>query len=104
MRCKDWLVDFQPIRASHFARLGLEAGQVPAVDAGALEKDDLAQGGEDLRGRRGDGFLPQPAQRCLPRRRVGFQEPVEEGLSLVAEQPAKDGERSRRGPAREPLR
>ena len=74
------------------------------MDAGALEKDDLAQGGEDLRGRRGDGFLPQPAQRCLPRRRVGFQEPVEEGLSLVAEQRRKTAKGHVVGPAREPLR
>ena len=29
----------------------------------------------------GDGFLPQPAQQRLPRRRVGFQEAVEEVLA-----------------------
>ena len=53
MRCKDWFVDFQPMRASHFARLGLR---------------------------------PDRSQRCLPCRLVGFQEPVEEGLPVVAEQ------------------
>ena len=34
----------------------------------------------------GDGFLSQPAKRRLPRRRVGFQEAVEKGSPLVAEQ------------------
>ena len=56
------------------------------MDAGVLENGDLAQGREDLRGRMGDGFLPQPAQRCLPRRRVGLLEPDAKGLPLVAEQ------------------
>ena len=66
--------------------VGIEAGEVPAMDAGVPQEGDLAQGGEDLRSRMGDGFLSQPAQRCLPRRRVGFQEAVEEVLALALQQ------------------
>ena len=53
------------------------------MEAGVPQEGDLAQGSEDLRGRMGDGFLSQPAQRRLPRRRVGFQEAVEEVLALA---------------------
>ena len=53
------------------------------MDAGVPQEGDLAQGDEDLRSRMRDGFLPQPAQRRLSRRRIGFQETVEEGLALA---------------------
>ena len=56
------------------------------MDAGISREGDLAQGGEDLRGGMGNRFLLQSAQRRLPRRRVGFQEAVEEGLALDLQQ------------------
>jgi hypothetical protein len=38
-------------------------------------------------GRRvGDGFLPQPAQRCPSRRRVRVQESIQHGFPLVGQQ------------------
>ena len=57
-----------------------------------MEKGDLVQGRDDLRGHVGHGFLPQPAQPRASSLWVRDEEPIEEGFTLLGQergQPAK---------------